>query len=55
MSIAIVALILLIPLVILGIILLAVIPGQATIRNPDRTEGEGSDDPGPGYRGPGEE
>lgn len=55
MSIAIVALILLIPLSILGIILLAVITGQATRRNPNRPDGEGRDEQKPGERGPGQE
>lgn len=43
MSIAIVSLILLVPLAILGIIIFAVITGQATRRNPDRPEGEGDE------------
>jgi hypothetical protein len=48
-------------LIILAIVALVVIPifarvlGEATRRNPDRPEGEGSDEPKPGDRGPGEE
>ena len=55
MGIAIVALILLIPLSILGIIILAVVTGQATRQNPNRPDGEGRDEPEPGERGPGQE
>ena len=52
MSIAIVSLILLVPL---GIIIFGVISGQATRRNENRPEGEGTDETGPGERGPGGE
>ena len=41
MSIAIVSLILLVPLALLGIIIFAVISGQATRRNPNRPGEEG--------------
>jgi len=54
-SIAIVSLILLVPLAILGIIFFAVISGQATRRNENRPEGEGTDETKPGERGPGRE
>ncbi len=43
MSIAIVSLILLVPLFILGIIIFAVISGQATRRNPNRPGEEGDE------------
>ncbi len=55
MSIAIVSLILLVPLAILGIIIFGVISGQATRRNENRPEGEGTDKISPGERGPGRE
>ena len=55
MSIAIVSLILLVPLAILGIIFFGVISGQATRRNENRHEGEGTDETSPGERGPGRE
>ena len=48
-------------LLILGVIALVAIPilarvfGEATRRNPNRPEGEGSDEPRPGDRGPGRE
>ncbi len=43
MSIAIVALLLLVPVVIIGIVLLAVITRSAASRNPNRPEGEGDE------------
>ena len=55
MSIAIVSLILLVPLAIIGIIIFGVISGQATRRNENRPEGEGTDETRPGERGPGRE
>ena len=55
MSIAIVYLILLVPLAIIGIIIFGVISGQATRRNENRPEGEGTDETSPGQRGPGGE
>lgn len=55
MSIAIVSLILLIPLAILGLIIFAAISGRATRRNENRPDGQGTDQPGPGDRGPGRE
>ena len=48
-------------LILLGIVGLVAIPilvrvlGEATRRNPNRPEGEGSDEPSPGDRGPGRE
>jgi len=54
-SIAIVSLLFLVPLAIIGIILFAVISGRATRRNENRPGGTGSDETGPGDRGPGRE
>ena len=55
MGIAIVALIVLAIFALVAIPILVRVLGEATRRNPDRPEGEGRDEPGPGERGPGRE
>ena len=55
LSIAIVSLLILAIIAIVLIPILARVLGEATRRNPNRPEGEGSDEPEPGDRGPGRE
>lgn len=55
MSIAIVSLIVLVIIAFVAIPILARVFGEATRRNPDRPEGEGTDETSPGDRGPGRE
>jgi hypothetical protein len=55
LGLAIVALIVLAIIALVAIPILARVFGEATRRNPNRPEGEGSDEPKPGERGPGGE
>lgn len=55
MGIAIVGLIIVAIFALVAIPILARVFGEATRRNENRPEGEGSDEPGPGDRGPGRE
>ncbi len=55
MAIAIVALIILALIGLVIIPILARVLGDATRRNPERPDGEGSNEPEPGERGPGQE
>ncbi|HEV2094675.1 MAG TPA: hypothetical protein VGR18_16075 [Rubrobacter sp.] len=55
MGLAVVSLLVLVVVALVAIPILARVLGQATRRNPDRPDGEGSDETRPGDRGPGGE
>jgi len=55
LGIAVVGLIVLVIVALVAIPILARVLGEATRRNPDRPDGEGSDETRPGGRGPGGE